>query len=316
VSPSNPVVVLAGGTGGAKLARGMLDVVGSDELVVIANTGDDVELYGAYVSPDPDLVTFWLADRIDARGWGLDGDTFAVMDGLRELGVEIWFNLGDRDLAIGIDRARQLDDGASLTDAQARIAAALGVRAKVLPMSDMPVRTRVLAGGRWWPLQEFMIKLRGEGPVKDVDFRHARAAPPTVAVMDALASARAIIIGPSNPVISIGPILALAGVREAITGSPAPVIAISPLVRGAVVKGPTEAFMRWSGWSMNSAGVGAAYEGLIDGLVADERTHALPVLETDVLMDTPDARRRLADEALQFALALSSSRPADRPTSL
>ena len=117
---SAPVVVLAGGTGGAKLARGMLDVVG-DDLVVVANTGDDVEIYGAYVSPDPDLVTFWLADRIDARGWGLEGDTFMVMDGLRELGAEVWFNLGDRDLAVGLERARALDAGVRLTDAQAAI---------------------------------------------------------------------------------------------------------------------------------------------------------------------------------------------------
>ncbi len=135
---SGPVVVLAGGTGGAKLARGMLDVVGPDQLVVIANTGDDVEIYGAYVSPDPDLVTFWLADRIDERGWGLANDTFAVMDGLRELGVEVWFNLGDRDLAVGIERARALDEGARLTDAQAAITSALQVRARVLPMTDQP----------------------------------------------------------------------------------------------------------------------------------------------------------------------------------
>jgi LPPG:FO 2-phospho-L-lactate transferase len=305
VSPSRPVVVLAGGTGGAKLARGMLDVVGAGELVVIANTGDDVEIYGAYVSPDPDLVTFWLADRIDARGWGLQDDTFAVMDGLRELDVEIWFNLGDRDLAIGIERARRLDDGARLTDAQGRIAAALGVQATVLPMSDMPVRTRVFAGGRWWPLQEFLIKLGGAGPVDDVDFRHARAAPPTPEVMEALATARAIVIGPSNPVISIGPILALTGMRDAISASPAPVIAVSPLVRGVVLKGPTEAFMRWSEWSLDSDGIAAAYAGLIDGLVADQRAEGLPVLETDVLMDTPEARRRLAEAALQFALALA-----------
>ena len=126
---SGPVVVLAGGTGGAKLARGMLDVVGADELVVIANTGDDVEIYGAHVSPDPDLVTFWLADLIDERGWGLRGDTFHVMDGLRELGVEIWFNLGDRDLAFGMSAHRCSTVGPGLTDAHAEIAAALGVRA-------------------------------------------------------------------------------------------------------------------------------------------------------------------------------------------
>ena len=130
----SPVVVLAGGTGGAKLARGMLDVAGED-LVVVANTADDVEVHGAYVSPDPDLCTFWLADRIDERGWGLRDDTFAVMDGLRELGVDVWFNLGDRDLAVGIERARRLGEGARLTETLAELGAALGLRARVLPMS-------------------------------------------------------------------------------------------------------------------------------------------------------------------------------------
>ena len=176
---SPPVVILAGGTGGAKLARGMLDVVGADDLVVIANTADDIEIYGAYVSPDPDLVTFWLADRIDERGWGLKDDTFHVMNGLRELGVDIWFNLGDRDLAIGIERAEALRHGRSLTEAQARISTALGVRARVLPMSDKPVRTRVLTNTGWSPFQEFMIRGQGQGPVLDVDFRHANAARPT-----------------------------------------------------------------------------------------------------------------------------------------
>ena len=136
--------MLAGGTGGAKLARGMLDIAG-DALTVIANTGDDVEIHGAHVSPDPDLVTFWLADRIDARGWGLAGDTFAVMDALRALGDDVWFALGDRDLALGLRRARRLAEGASLTEVCAETCAAYGVVARVLPMSDAPVRTRVLA---------------------------------------------------------------------------------------------------------------------------------------------------------------------------
>ena len=162
---TGPVVVLAGGTGGAKLARGMLDVIGADDLVVIANTGDDIEIYGAYVSPDPDLITLWLADRIDDRGWGLEGDTFNVMEGLRELGVEVWFNLGDRDLAIGLERQRALAAGTSLTDAHTAITRALGVDARVLPASDQPVRTRILAHQRWWSVQEFMIQGSGEGPV-------------------------------------------------------------------------------------------------------------------------------------------------------
>jgi LPPG:FO 2-phospho-L-lactate transferase len=302
---SGPIVVLAGGTGGAKLARGMLDVVGGEQLVVIANTGDDVEIYGAYVSPDPDLITFWLADRIDERGWGLDGDTFHVMDGLRELGVDVWFNLGDRDLAIGIERARGLDEGLTLTEAQARISVSLNVEARVLPMSNRPVRTRVLTESRWWPLQEFMIKRRGQGPVLDVEFRHARAAGPTREVNDAIARARAIVIGPSNPVISIGPILAVPGIRQAIRASAAPVVAVSPLVGGQVLKGPTDAFLQWAGQPLTSAGIAAVYHGLIDGLVADDGDLAMPVLEIGVMMDSAETRRGLAERTLEFALGLT-----------
>ncbi len=304
MSLSGPVVVLAGGTGGAKLARGMLEVVGPDDLIVIANTGDDIEIYGAYVSPDPDLVTFWLADRIDERGWGLKDDTFAVMDGLRDLGVDVWFNLGDRDLAIAIERARALVDGVRLTEAQARICVSLGVRARVLPMSDQPVRTRVMADGGWLSLQEFLIRRRGEGPVQDVDFRHARAASPTPEVLDAIASARAIVIGPSNPIISIGPILALPGLTDALTASPAAVVAVSPLVDGRVLKGPTEAFLRWARHRVSSGGIAEIYLGIADGLVADERTRAMPVLETSVLMQDTAGRRCVAEQTLQFALGL------------
>jgi LPPG:FO 2-phospho-L-lactate transferase len=301
---TDQVVVLAGGTGGAKLARGMLDVVGPERLTVVANTGDDVEIYGAYVSPDPDLVTFWLADRIDERGWGLDGDTFNVMDGLRELGVDVWFNLGDRDLALGIERARMLDGGARLTEAHAALTKKLGVEARVLPMSDRPVRTRVLAQDKWWPLQEFMIKARGEGPVNDVDLRGAAAASPTPEVAEAIAGARTIVIGPSNPVISIGPILETPGMRAAIAGSSAPVVAVSPLVRGKVLKGPTAAFMKWTGQPLSSDGIAAVYDGLIDGLVADERAGAIPTLEIEVSLGTPQERRAVAEQTLRFAHAL------------
>jgi LPPG:FO 2-phospho-L-lactate transferase len=242
-----PVVVLAGGTGGAKLARGMADVAGGDALVVVANTADDVEAYGAHVSPDPDLVTFHLAGRIDERGWGLAGDTFHVMDGLRALGREVWFNLGDRDLAIGIERARRLAEGARLTDALAELGRALEAPGRVLPMCDEPVRTRVRARGREWPFQEWMIRGGGEGPVEDVAFEGIEAAHPTPEVLDALARARAIVIGPSNPVVSIEPILSVPGMREALLASPAPVVAVSPIVGGAVLKGPTAACLAWAG---------------------------------------------------------------------
>jgi LPPG:FO 2-phospho-L-lactate transferase len=297
-------VILAGGTGGAKLARGMLDVAGGD-LTVVANTGDDVEIYGAYVSPDPDLVTFWLADRIDERGWGLRDDTFAVMDGLRELGVDVWFALGDRDLAIGIQRARRLADGARLTEALAELAAALGVGARVLPMSDEPVRTWVRRRGRWTPFQEFMIRHGAAGPVEETEFRGIAEARPTPEIRAAVAAASAIVIGPSNPVISIGPILQVPGMRQALLDSPAPIVAVSPIVGGAVLKGPTAAFLRWAGHAPNTAGIADCYAGLIDGLVADEPVDGLPVLQTDTLMADAAGRRRVADETLRFAAGLA-----------
>jgi len=300
---SEPVVVLAGGTGGAKLARGMQDEVGED-LVVIANTGDDVEIHGGHVSPDPDLVTFWLADRIDDRGWGLRNDTFHVMDGLRELGEDVWFNLGDRDLALCLRRARRLDEGARLTEAIDEARLALGVPARVLPMTDDPVRTQVRADGRWWPFQQFMIRRGGEGPVEGVELRGADFARPTPEALEAIAAARAIVIGPSNPVISIGPILAVPGIRDAVLAAPAPVVAVSPLVRGQVLKGPTDAFMAFAGHGLDSDGVAAHYAGLLDGLVADQRADGLPTLETDVEMSDAASRRRVAAETLAFAAAL------------
>lgn len=303
-SGTPPVVVLAGGTGGAKLARGMLDEVGAD-LVTIANTGDDIEIHGAHVSPDPDLVTFWLADRIDDRGWGLRDDTFHAMDTLRELGDDIWFNLGDRDLALCLRRARRLAEGARLTEAVEEARQAFGVPAPVLPMCDEPVRTRVKVGGSWLGFQEFMIRARGAGPVQDVALDGIGAARLTPEVLDALARARAILIGPSNPQISIGPILAVPGMREALRASPAPVVAVSPLVRGRVLKGPTAAFMEWAGRPLSSDGVAACYDGMLDGLVADERTARVPTLETDVELADSAARRRVAREALRFAAALS-----------
>jgi LPPG:FO 2-phospho-L-lactate transferase len=300
---AEPVVVLAGGTGGAKLARGMLDVTGAD-LVVVANTADDVELHGAYVSPDPDLITFWLADEIDERGWGLRGDTFAVMDALRKLGEDVWFNLGDRDLAIGLRRARRLAEGARPTEVAAELAELFGVPARVLPMTDARVRTQVRTRGRWMGVQEFLIRERGEGPVEDVRFEGAAKATATREVLGAIARARAIVIGPSNPIISIGPMLALSGMRAALRAARAPVVAVSPLVEGRVVKGPTAPFMAWARHSLDAAGIADVYAWVIDGLVSDARTDRLPVLQTSVRLYTPAERRRVATETLRFAAAL------------
>ena len=298
------VVLLAGGTGGAKLARGLLDEVG-EQLVVVANTGDDLEIHGSHVSPDPDLVTFWLADRIDERGWGIESDTFEVMAGLRELGDDVWFNLGDRDLALCLRRARRLAEGARLTDAIDEARRALGVAARVLPMCDEPVRTHVSARGRRHSFQEFMIRERAAGPVEGVELLGIESARPTPEVLDAIAAADAIVIGPSNPVISIGPILAVPGLAPALRETGAPVVAVSPLVHGAVLKGPTDVFMEWAGQPLSSDGIAAQYDGLLDGLVADERADAVPTLVVDVEMADAAGRRRLARDVLGFTAALA-----------
>jgi LPPG:FO 2-phospho-L-lactate transferase len=311
-------VVLAGGTGGAKLARGMLDVVSPEDLVVIANTGDDIDIYGAHVSPDPDLVTFWLADRIDERGWGLSGDTFEVMDGLRELGADVWFQLGDRDLAWCLERRRMKQEGMTPTHALRELSRRIGMRAEVLPMCDGELRTFV----NGIPLQEFLIRERGAGPVREVRFEHgegARGVTPEIGA--ALAQARAVIIGPSNPVISIWPILTAIG--GALAEVRAPVVAVSPVVGGEVLKGPTDAFLSGAGVPTSATGVIAYYErvqpGLLDGFVADEplaeeaAASALATLEIDTRMSDAASRATVARQVLAFAESLASSpRAAER----
>jgi LPPG:FO 2-phospho-L-lactate transferase len=302
--PPGDVVILAGGTGGAKLARGMLDVVGPERLAVIANTGDDIEIYGAHVSPDPDLVSFWLADLIDRRGWGLEGDTFNVMDGLRALGVDVWFNLGDRDLAWCVERARLLAEGLTPTAALARLNAAIGLRAQVLPASDEPVRTWVRTTSGWRSFQEFMIRMRAAGAVEGLEFRGAEQAAPSPAALRAIAQAHTIVIGPSNPLASIAPMLAIAAIREALAAADAPVVAVSPIVGGAVLKGPTAAFMAFAALQCNAAGVADFYGELLDGIVADEPVPALATLQIDTRMDDAAARARVAEQVLAFAESL------------
>jgi LPPG:FO 2-phospho-L-lactate transferase len=304
--PGGDIVILTGGTGGAKLARGIAEVAGPERLVAVVNTGDDIEIYGAHVSPDPDLVSFWLADRIDERGWGLRGDSFTVMDALRELGVEIWFNLGDRDLAWCLERARMLADGESPTAALARLNDAIGVRARVLPMSDDPVRTWVRTGAAGWcSFQEFMIRERGAGMIEGLEYRGAEQARAGEQVLAAIAAAEAIVIGPSNPLASIAPILAVPGIHDAIAAAGAPVIAVSPIVGGEVLKGPTSAFMAFAALECSAGGVADFYGELLDGIVADEDVGRLTTLQTDTRMDDAAGRARLAEQTLSFARALA-----------
>ncbi|MBA3301372.1 MAG: 2-phospho-L-lactate transferase [Thermoleophilaceae bacterium] len=301
------IVLLAGGTGGAKLAAGIADAAGPDQLAVIANTGDDHDFFGVHVSPDPDLVTWWLAGSIDARGWGIEGDTWGVMEALEAAGAPAWFRMGDRDLAMCLIRTAAMVSGRSQTEAHAEVVRAAGVGARVIPMSDEPVRTRVLTDAGWRPFQEFMIVDRAEPEIRGVKIDGADRARPSPEALAAIETAQAIVIGPSNPVVSIGPILAVPGMREAIERSSAPVVAVSPWVGGRAVKGPTDAFASHAGLPRGAAGAARAYAGLIDGLVADEPCDAIPALETPTLMSDRASRRRVAAETLQFAATLSAS---------
>jgi LPPG:FO 2-phospho-L-lactate transferase len=305
------VALLAGGTGGAKVAAGMQEEIGSD-LAVIANTGDDIEVLGVHVSPDPDLVTYWLSGEVDEeRGWGIKDDAFAVFNRLKQLGAPSWFGLSDRDLAACLYRRQFLDDGGTPTAAQAQIARGLGVEARVLPMADTPVRTQVLTPGGSRSLQEYLILDGGQPQVLGVQLEGIEAAEPTPEVLAALREAEAIVIGPSNPVISIGPILAVPGMREAIAASPAPVLAVSPYVAGAVVKGPTDRFMEGVGRPGTAAGVASLYAGLIEAMVVDDGDPdplpvGIPTLAAPTLMEGAAGRARVARIVLDYAATLAA----------
>jgi LPPG:FO 2-phospho-L-lactate transferase len=304
------IAILAGGTGGAKLAAGLQAVVG-DGLSVIANTADDCEVHGLHVSPDPDLCTYWLAAQIDEeRGWGIAGDTFTVHERLVELGAPGWFSLSDRDLAACLYRTHFLAEGGTLTAAQSQIARGLGVEAAVLPMCEQRVRTTVLTPAGRRGLQEFLILDDGAAQIEGVEVDGLPEASATGEVLDALAGAELIVIGPSNPVISIGPILAVPGIREAIANAAAPVVAVSPFVAGRAIKGPTEAFMAAIGRPVTAAGVASLYQGLLDGIVVDgddpdPLPAGMPALACPTLMEGAEGRRGLAERVLAFGSELT-----------
>ncbi len=300
-------VLLAGGTGGAKLAAGAQAEIGSG-LSVIANTGDDIEALGVHVSPDPDLCTYWLSGEIDPeRGWGIKDDSFTVFERLVKLGAPDWFGLSDRDLATCLRRRALLDSGVRLTEAQLEIGRALGLEAAVLPMCDAPVRTRVrVPGAGWREFQQYLVQDRAEPEIEEVEFAGIADAAPSPEVVAAVEAADAIVIGPSNPVISIGPILAVPGMRELLAGSSAPVVAVSPFVAGKVIKGPTDKFMRAIGQQPSAAGVARAYEGVIDGIVVDAADPEPPPEGVrsavfDTLMDGAERRSEVAAATLAFA---------------
>jgi LPPG:FO 2-phospho-L-lactate transferase len=304
------VVELAGGVGGAKLAEGLQAVVG-DRLTVVVNTGDDFERHGLTICPDLDTVLYTLA-RLENEtfGWGLAGDTWATMTALARLGEDDWFRLGDQDLATHIVRTQRLRDADTLTGVTEHLRARLGVAATILPMTDEPVRTRVRTDDGWLDFQDYFVRLHQSPEVREIAFAGIEAARPTAAVATALDTADVIVIGPSNPIVSIGPILALPGMTDRLAAARARgarFVAVSGIIGGKALKGPADRMLASLGYESSALGVARGYAGLIDVFVLDTVDAALaPAIEglgvrtlvTDTVMTDDASRARLAGEVL------------------
>jgi LPPG:FO 2-phospho-L-lactate transferase len=309
------VIALCGGIGGAKLARGLYELLGAD-LTVIVNTGDDFEHLGLMISPDVDTVLYTLADLNDReRGWGRADETWNFMSALAEVGGETWFQLGDRDLALHIERTRRLQQGQSPTRIVMDVARRFEIMADILPMSDDPVRTIVLTDEGPLPFQRYFVRLRCAPAVRAITFEHADAArvSPEVYAAFERPDLAAIVICPSNPYLSVDPILAVPGMRELLHGAEAPVLAVSPIIGGAAIKGPTTKIMAELNIQATNSSIARHYDGIIDGLLIDGvdagETASLPLpwLATATLMNSLDDRVTLARDVLDFARELASS---------
>lgn len=305
-----PVLALAGGVGGAKLALGLARVLGADELVLVGNTGDDFEHLGLEISPDLDTLLYTLAGLADpVRGWGRRDETWTFMAALERLGGPTWFRLGDADLALHVERTRRRAAGATLSAATDELRRALGVSSRLLPMSDDVVRTRLCTDAGWLDFQDYFVRLRCEPVVNELAYAGVEAARPQPSILETLArdDLRAVVICPSNPFLSIEPMLALPGLRAAIAASRAPVVAVSPVIAGQAVKGPTTKMMRELGIDASAAAVAQRYADLLDVFVVDDADRATPVPEgielvnASILMSTLEDRMRVARTVLAAA---------------
>jgi LPPG:FO 2-phospho-L-lactate transferase len=311
------VVALSGGVGGAKLAHGLYRALEPDTLALIVNTGDDFDHYGLRICPDLDTALYTLAGLAnEATGWGVADDTWTALDMLGRYGVDTWFQVGDRDFATHLLRTERLRAGATLSAVMAELATALGVRAAILPMADEPVPTRVRTPAGELAFQDYFVRRRHEDEAISVRYEGAEAARPTTTARKALAAAEVILLCPSNPFVSIGPILAVAGMRDLVRSAHAPRVAISPIVGGKALKGPADRMLAAMGREVSAVGVAAWYGDLLDGMVIDlqdaalaPRIEALGVrtLVTNTVMASVADRVRLARDVLQFAASLRSS---------
>lgn len=300
--------VFAGGVGASRFLQGLVQVVDPASVTVISNTGDDVEMFGLHVSPDVDIVIYALAGAVNPEtGWGLAGDSFAVVGALQRFGYDRWFNLGDRDLATAIHRTRLLRGGMPMHEVIADINRAWGLACTVLPMSDARIETRITTPTGELAFQDYMVRLRTDVDVSAVTFAGAGNSTPAPGVIEAIRDSETVILAPSNPLVSIGPILAVPGIRDALASTRAVRAAISPIIAGQVVKGPAAKMMATLGHEVSAVGVARIYQGLIDVMVIDEQDRELaPAIEaigmrclvTDTMMTSPERKAELARDVL------------------
>ena len=303
------ITALSGGVGAARFLTGLLRIVREDELSVVVNTGDDIELFGLHISPDLDIITYTLAGIVDEmKGWGIRGDTFRCLEMLKKFGEDTWFSLGDRDLATHLYRTGQLKQGSTLSQVTNEICAVLGLKSKILPMSNDLFETRIVTPKGSMHFEEYFVKRHFRDEVLSVEFVGASSAKPSPGVIDALLDAKVVVVCPSNPIVSIGTILSVAGVRDALKQTDARVVAVSPIVAGAPLKGPADKMMRALGLEVSAYGVAKLYSDFLDTMVIDIRDVAqkgkieklgLGVIVTNTIMKTLEDKVSLAKSVLQ-----------------
>ena len=302
------ITALAGGVGAARFLTGLVQIIKLEDLSVIVNTGDDIELFGLYISPDVDIVTYTLAGIVDeAKGWGIKDDTFQCLTMLKKLGADTWFNLGDKDLATHIYRTNRLKQGASLSQITEEVSHSLGLNIKILPMSDDRFETRINTPTGSIHFEEYFVRRQFRDEFLGVEFVGQTSAKPSSGVLEAISDAELVIVCPSNPIVSVGTILSIEGIRTALQQTKAKVVAVSPIVAGATIKGPADKMLRGLGIEVSAFGVAQLYADFIDRIVIDTKDSALKerveklgltVTVTNTVMKTLEDKVTLAKAVL------------------
>jgi len=308
---SRDIAVLAGGVGAARFLEGVVQAVAPERVTAIVNTGDDTEFYGLTVSPDVDIVLYTLSGLVEpSQGWGVRGDTYAALEMFERIGRERWFLLGDRDLAVHIHRTELLRQGKTPSEVTDDLRRRLGLAVRVLPMSDQPVRTTIRTPDGWLPFQEYFVHRRAQDEVLEIRYDGSETASPAPGLLETIHAAKAILISPSNPLVSVGTILSLAGVRDALRTTSARIVGVSPIVGGATIKGPADKMMRGLGMEVSAVGVARAYADFLDVLVIDNQdadlaaaveAEGVKAVVTDTIMRDLDVKRALAQVTLEQA---------------